>query len=238
MNTSDWVLIGTTLVLGTIALIAPTATEYIKRRWRSPKITLSFSRITPYCHKTFYRLNPGLTICPDPAPIINEPVFFFRFKVQNTGKSRLNSCEAVLEQLWIYDSANNPQKLPGFNDVSLLWADSNKQPIIDIGPRRSKYCNLGHVASVDYQDSRESSLANDIPGLHLPALRFMFELAHHPHSQPNCLVPGNYAIKVVLYSDNAPPEDLFFQIAWSGRWQDDETEMFRELAINKIAKIA
>ncbi len=222
MDSSDWILIGTTLFLGFIALITPYLSEKIKRHFFAPKMKVTFNESPPCCLKTLYKPSDPSLIGKHEVWGVGDlwlhggqPVFFFRFLVQNTGQSRLTKCEAVIEQLYIYDSADKPQKIEGFNDISLVWADSDKQFVIDIGPHRRKYCNLGHIASAKYQKEIESKNFIDIKEVQEDCLRFKFELAYSPNSQPNCLVPGKYAIKIGLYSDNVPKRDLFFQIAWS-----------------------
>ncbi|MEW6027996.1 MAG: hypothetical protein ACOYZ8_15265 [Chloroflexota bacterium] len=226
MEVADWILIGTTLFLGAVAIWGESIRKWIER----PKIIVSFKESNPFCHKTYYR--------NEAMPNLDEPVFFFRFKVENTGKTELRRCEGVLSQLWKYDSAGRPQKVSGFIDVSLRWAQNDKLSLADLDPYRSKFCNIGHLASPQYQQKFESGhRIIDLPGQHDNKLRFLFEQAEYPHSQPNCLIPGTYAIKVILYSENAPPVDLWFQIAWSGNWQDEETEIFRELVITQISKL-
>ena len=234
----------TSLFLGAAAILGPAISDAIKRKWFAPVITPSFKQQPPFCQKTEYLPIDRSRIGKDDLWGVGDlwkyggqPVYFIRFRVENTGKSRLNNCEAVIEQLYIYDSAGNPQKVDGFTDVSLVWADSDKAYVIDIGPNRPKYCNIGHIASKKYQEKIESSKFIDIGEVKNNPLRFFFELAYHPNSQPNCLIPGKYAIKVVLYSDNADKIELFFEIVWSGNWKDNISEMFRELAINKIHEI-
>ena len=90
---------------------------------------------------------------------------------------------------------------------------------------------------MDYQKEYEAKGFIDIPGKHIDKPRFLFELAEYPYSQPNCLVPGKYAIKISIYSENVLPNELWLEIAWSGNWQDNEAEMFRELTISQISTL-
>ena len=221
MVTSDWVLAGTTIFLGIVAIFGPAISDAIKRQLYSPEISPYFMQVPPFCLKTTYGRN-------------GYPVYFFRFRVKNTGKTRLNNCEAVIEQLFIYDSADIPRKIDSFTDVSLLWANSNKQFIIDISPNRSKYCDIGHISSYEYQNRVERYLFENPQELDENNLRFLFELPYFPNSQQNDLEPGKYAIKIVLYSDNADKKELFFKIIWTGRWKDNISGMFRELVISEI----
>ena len=161
MTVSDWVLIGTTLFLGAIAIWG----DRIKQWLYPPKMTVSFEEVSPYCHKTYYRSDPL-----DPLNAINEPVFFFRFKVENTGSSKLKNCEAKLDQIWIYNSAGKPQKLPGWNEITLVWA-GGRPKVVDLDPYRKGFCNIGHVSSKAYQDLGESKRFIDMPGKHDNHLR-------------------------------------------------------------------
>ena len=202
LNASDWVLVITTLFLGIIALIAPAVSETIKRKFYAPKITPSFVEKAPFCHKTFWRAAD--------RPDLNEPVYFFRFKVENTGSSQLRQCEAILEDLWIYNAAGKPEKVSGFIGVNLKWASNTPEIVpggivlstryVNLNPRRAEYCNIGRISSRKYQKDDEEKFFVDIPGKHKPQLRFLFEQGLYPNSQTNCLLPGKYAIKVKLFS--------------------------------------
>jgi hypothetical protein len=227
MTTSDWILVITTVFLGLIAIYAPAISEKIKRKWFSPELKISFNQSPPYCVKSFYRYR-------DPDKI-NEtiPVFFFRFLVENIGDTKLNNCEAVLEQFWLLDDDKKPEKVLGFQNVNLLWV-SPHQSVIDIRPNRKKYCNIGHISHPDHQQREEFFSCFDLHGTKYSDLRFIFELAASPNAQPNCISEGKYAIKVVLYSDNATTKELWFEIDYSGVWDLNIDKMFQELRVNQI----
>lgn len=228
MLVSDWILVATTVFLGSIALIAPVISEAIKRKYFAPKLKVTFERTPPYCHKTYWR-NQNV-------PNFNEPVYYFRFQLANDGKSQLRNVEAVLEELWVHDTAGLPQKFTGFSDINLHWSGKQGR-FVDINPGRQFYCDIGHISSPKYQKNAESKHFIDIPGQHQENNRFLLDLLEYPYSQPNCLIPGKYSLKISLYSENAPPKTLYFEIAWSGNWQGTEEEMFRELSISPKAKV-
>jgi hypothetical protein len=168
---------------------------------------------------------------------LEEPVYYFRFEVVNQGQSQARLCEAVLEGFWVFDASGRPNKLPNFSPINLRWA-GRRTPFLDINPhRRGVFCNIGHISSAAYQGREERRLFIDVPGRGDGDLRFLFDQLQCPYSQPNCLAPGKYAIKVSLYSENAPTESVFFEIAWSGTWQDTEPEMFREVVVHRVESI-
>jgi hypothetical protein len=227
VHVSDWVLICTTLFLGVIALVTPAIGDLIKRRILAPKLIVSFEEKPPYCLKTYW-------VTPQ-NPNQREPVYYFRFQVRNLGKLQLRRCEALLEGMWIYDVAGKPHKL-FISDSHLHWAGS-RDPFLDLNPHRRVYCDIGHISSAAYQQLVESTLFIDMPGTNQSGLRFLLDQTEYPVSQPNCFVPGTYAIEISLFAENAPYQKLFFKLAWSGKWHDDEEDMFRELVVTQIKPI-
>lgn len=168
MTNSDWILVVTTLFLGVIAIFSGPLSEIIKRNLLGPKLKITFEEIPPYCVKTsyVYRSNP-------PEDVFGKaPVFFFRFLVENFGKSKLDNCEAVLEQLWIYDSAGKPKKLKNFQGVNLLWVNPH-ETIIDIRPNRKNFCNIGHIPSKEYQIWQETKVFHNLSEEDRQSLRFV-----------------------------------------------------------------
>lgn len=226
LNCSDWVLIGTSLFLGSVALFVPYFAELVKRKAFSPKLIIKHTNSPPFSLHTFWsnRINPKN----------KESVYFFRFRIINEGKSQARRCEAILENLWLFDASDKPHILKNFSPVHLRYDEIGTR-FVDINPERQVFWNIGHISSYSYQNQTESNLFMDVPGDHGDQLRFLFDLLEYPHSQPNCLVPGKYGICIKLYSENAGTEEFFFQIDWSGKWQSAEKNMFRELVLTKVS---
>ena len=239
MQTSDLVLICSTMILAGTALIAPHVYDWIKRKWFAPKLEIEFSHEPPYCHKTIQKVQSFV------RPF---SVHYCRFGVYNKGKSQAKLCEAILEELWVADSAGtfhkdenfSPVNLnwvgfkgqhENFSPVNLNWVGFKGQPYININPDRRVFCDIGHVSSPEYQKNFEFSQYAMISEEDQQKLKFFFELLIKYFAQPDSLVPGNYKIKVVIYSENAPKCEKMFQISWSGVWKDTEKEMFREFVI-------
>lgn len=224
MKTTDWIYILGTLFLGACALFVPCLAEIVKRKAFAPSIKILFELAPPFCHKTSWRSPPN-----SPTQI-EEPVYYFRFQVVNNGKTQARQCEVVLEKLWIYDSANNPQLYPNFSPVNMIWVGASNE-YININPNRRVFCDIGHISSANGQRGIEQDRFIDIPGYRGNDLRFVLDLRQIFYSQPNCLGPGRYILQVGLYSENAGCQKEFFDISWSGTWQDSDDEMFREIVI-------
>jgi len=222
---SNWILIGTTLFLGAIALIVPYLSELIKRRLFAPQLEIHFSENPPACHKT--RLKGGNAS----GRSIDEPVFYFRFRVVNVGKSQAKRCEAVIENLLIANAEGIFPKDTHYTPVNLIWGGSYAE-YIDINPRRSFYCDLLHVPSQNYQDllGPQGAYVNppESGDFNLGAI---LNVKAAFYVQPNRLPPGKYKIDVVVYSENAEEVRRGFLVTWTGKWQDREQDMFQELVI-------
>lgn len=214
--------------VGTLALaILVVFQDRIRNLLMRPKLKISYTHTPPLALLTFWRSPKD--------PELREPVFYFRFRVVNNGESQARRCEAVLEDLWVCDTVGNPVKLPNFSPVSLRWLGTT-ETFFDINPDRRVYCNIGHISSPDYQgrEERDSRQFVDIPGYSGDDLRFVLDQSRVYFSQPNCLPPGKYIIKIAIYSENASYQEICFEIAWSGNWKDSEKDMFREIVIRPV----
>ena len=100
-----------TVVLAIAAFLTPFITKIAERYMYSPKLEVKFKLSPPFCHLTQWSL-------PPPTP--PEPVYYYRFWVQNVGKSRGKGCEAVLENIWI-DDGTGKEKIQNFSPVNLQW---------------------------------------------------------------------------------------------------------------------
>lgn len=233
MQTSDWVLIGSTIILAVTALIAPHVYDFIKRWWLAPKLEIEFVHRPPYSYKTIRKTPkevPQQIVVAGTLPEV-FPVFYCRFGVHNKGKSQAKLCEAVLEEIWIADSSGTFHKDENFSPVNLNWVGFKGQPYININPDRHVFCDIGHLSSPEYQRYFEFSRYALISEEDQKKLKFFLDLHIYYFAQRDSLIPGNHKIKVAIYSENAPKCEKMFQISWSGVWKDTEEEMFRELVI-------
>ena len=109
-----------------------------------------------------------------------------------------------------------------------------KDEFVGINPGRTIPCAIGYISSREYQKKFEKRKFIDIPDYNGNDLRFMLPLRHFFYSQPNCLPPGEYILQFTVYSENVEPEKIFLNISWSGKWQDKDNEMFKEIVIKRI----
>lgn len=218
ITASDWVLIITTLLLSSVAFIAPYVIERWKYRFYSAKLKFKFHHSPPDCHKTEMR---GLGV--------SYPVYYFRFRVENTGKVQAEQCEVVLETIRKENSADELVELKGFSPVSLKWSGTPDSKYYTIQPGREFFCDIGRV---EHPDHEPVSVYYDIQEDQKRQNKFFFELPIRHFSQWDCLVPGRYEVKISIYSKNAKRVTKAFKVFWSGNWKDKESDMLNELVIS------
>jgi hypothetical protein len=156
--------------------------------------------------------------------------------MDNIGKSLAGKCEVVLEKIWLIEN-ETPREFPNFSPVNLIWVSGlvgTRAQYIDINPRRSVFCDIGHIASRQHQFTAEVDHRIYLPGGRRNHLCLMLELLQMFNAQPNCLHPGKYILEIGLYSENATYRKARFEISWSGEWKDSELEMFKEINIKQI----
>jgi hypothetical protein len=218
MQVSDWVLIGSTLFLGGLALLAPYVIEKWKYRFYSAKLNFVFYHKPPFCHITQMR-----------GAGIDFPVYYFRFIVVNKGKVQAEQCETILEKIWKYDSAGKLKEIRGFSPVSLKWSGPERGKALTIQPGREVFCDIGRIQHPNYEPE---SVYRNISPQEQKQNKFFFELPERYYAQWDCLLPGKYQIRIAVYSKNAKKISRIFKISWSGIWKDQESEMFNELVIS------
>jgi len=217
MQVSEWVLIGTTLLLAAVAFIAPYAVEKWKHKFYSAKLNFKFIHIPPYSHITEMR-----------GAGFSSSVYYFRLKIVNDGKVQAEQCEVVLEKIWKKNDSGELVELSGFSPVSLKWSSPSMEKYPTIQPGREIFCNIGSIYPPDYQPVSQYRSITDEQNREN---KFFLEIYERYYAQWDCLVPGKYQIELAIYSKNTNKISKRFKIIWTGVWKDEEDEMLDELVI-------
>jgi hypothetical protein len=223
MKTSDFVLVGSTLLLATTAIAAPVLTEWLKRRFWAPKLTLEFDLEKPDCCTTQFNVGgvPNVTV---PA----QPVHIFRLRVRNVGRSQAKRCEVVVEGIAKRNAARQLVWHDKYTPVPLKWGSGNGD-YVEINNGRSFFCDFLNVLHPDHQAFfKKHGGFIAWPGSDESGLGVEVVVSRHFYSQPNWLPQGDYRLKVAVFSDNAPVQRAEFELAWSGKWAADEAGIFNE----------
>lgn len=229
LGISEWVLIGTAIFLGAVALLVPYLAEIVKRKLFQPDLVFEFQQKPPDCHKTINRLTN-----PQTGEILHEePVFYFRFQIKNDGKTQAKKCEAVIEKLYSEDSGGTYIPFERYTPVNLIWGSSYGE-FVDINPGRRFFCDLFNIPARRTQELMRQNMTYNLVA---PAesgeldLGIILNVKAAFYSQPNYLPEGRYKVDVAIYSENAQTIRRIFIIAWSGNWRDSEENMFKEVVV-------
>jgi hypothetical protein len=227
---SDWVLIGTALFLGAVALFVPYLAEKLKRSYFAPQLKLEFDLKAPDCHLTRSKGRDQFG-----RVVIDEPTYYFRFRVQNKGKSQAHRCEAVIEGMSVADASGKFQPIQPFTPVNLIWGSGHVEEFVDINPGRRFFCDLCHIPSARLQalELNTDKYVNPRDSGQF-GVGVVLNVKTAFYSQPNRLPAGRYRVAVTIYSENSKTIKKSFQISWTGIWKDAETEMFREAVIELL----
>lgn len=214
-----WVTGIGTLFLGIVALWGTALIDFLKR----PQLNIIYHHQPPNCHKT-----------EDQRGGNSYPVYIFRFKVINVGKTVAKDCQAVLEILAEVGGKGhviNPHK--GYTPANILWGSGFYTDTIDIYPNRPYYCGLCRIPSAKFQNTYKTDDGYVDP----TGLKFSLGLILEIHkgfkffSQPNRLPAGNYQLTIAIYSSNVAPCKRTFTINWSGKWSEQIEIMRKEISI-------
>lgn len=233
LRVSDWVMIGTSLFLGVVALIVPWFSELIKRHLFAPELDIEFSQNPPDC-----RLIRNKYFSFDGKISSDEPLYSFRFRVLNIGKTQARKCEVVLEQLSQADAAGHFKPIDHFSHTNIIWG-SMMSDFVDINPKRKYFCDLIAIPSLN--DQKRMLAQGQLVNLTESSPFDLGIILNHKgvfYSQPNRLPPGKYTLEVSVYSENCKTLTRSFVISWSGNWKDTEVNMFKEIVIEFIRPIS
>lgn len=110
LTTTEYILIGTTLFLGAVALFVPYLAELLKRILFKPVLKINLKLDSPDCHKTKWSNTS--------EPL--SPVYYFGFEVKNIGKTTCRNVENSIENIWRLIRANYPNKIEDLTPVNLI----------------------------------------------------------------------------------------------------------------------
>jgi hypothetical protein len=227
LRISDWTLIFTTLFLGAVALFVPYLSEILKRKYFAPDLLIEFDQTPPDCHITRNKFND------DYGNILSdEPIYYFRFRVINKGKSQARRCEAVVEKLSVADASGKFIPYRRYTSVSLIWGSSYGE-FVDINPERRFYCDLFNIPVKIHQEIylKKNICVNPPESVDFD-LGIILNVKAAFYSQPNRLPPGKYKVDVAVYCENSKTVRGSFEITWSGNWKDTEENMFKEIVVD------
>jgi len=227
ISVSDWVLIASTLFLGALALITPVIADGLKHWWSKPQLKITYVPHPPGAHKTRLDISrPGFHGK-------QFSIYYFRFAVENTGKSQARRCEAVIEEVWHANERGGLERLRNYGPTAMVWG-AGYGNFVDINPTRRYYCDFLAVPEPHAQQALAETYVPLTP-YPVDGLGLVISGTIPFYSQPNRLPPGQYRIRVAIFAENTDAVRGSFEIDWPGQWHDDEATMFATCKVRLFA---
>lgn len=180
-----------------------------------PKLTISAALAPPDCHKTFIIFGPLRPSC-----------YYLRIWVENKGKIRAERVQVFVSKLRNADGSFVETFLP----MNLLWAHGQQKaggPEIfadGISPEMGKHCDLGHVVDPQFR----KGLRYDLPGVASDATILALDLEVKAANSGYLVPPGTYQLELRVAAANCAPVTKTIELTITGKWFDDETQMFSD----------
>lgn len=205
ISPSDWVLICSTLILATIALLGPYKYELWKRKKFAPKLKTVFHKESPYILEV------------DKFPYL----YSLCFKVKNEGNSKAKNCEVIIEKFCYKNESGNFIENNKNFPSKLKWVYSSN-PQIDILPKAGHFFYFLDIC--DYNNPNKDILFFEI-GVDSLVPSFEEEIS----------LPLNYLkIKIVIYSENADKCEQYIEIKSPGIIRENKEQILEEMQIKLL----
>ncbi len=198
-----------------LAIIAITQ-EQIKKWWNAPKLKIDFALGSPFCSKTPFYVFLGK------QTKIDTQAYYFRVKIVNYGRTSAKLCEVVMTELLV-ETDEGWKMLDYFQQVNLRWdTGKTKDAYITLNPSPvGMLCDVGHISKD-----------------HMPNLFHFDYLYTIGGYQPTVLGENTkYRFSIAVVSENSKFITKSFEFYWTGKWQDKEEDMFKEITITPIENI-
>jgi len=127
ISPSDWVLIGSTITLGAIALFGPYYNEWLKRKNLAPKLKIIFHKESSYIR------------------CYTENGYELFFEVKNEGNSKAKNCEVIIEDFCYKDKMGKLIKPKLYIPAKL----ARKDLPFDILPKANHFLKIFSIVKND-----------------------------------------------------------------------------------------
>lgn len=165
---------------------------------------------------------PILTLQGQP---IEASCYYFKLRVKNSGEHRAEWVEVFAAELLKKQADGSFKKMDLFLPMDLLWSHSKKPFIVAISPEIERHCTLGHIISPKMR-SQFPSEDNPQLGISDNETIFCFDTEVRPNTLCYLVPPGTYRMVLIISAANTKPVKKTVEINHTGKWYDEESEMF------------
>jgi hypothetical protein len=121
----------------------------LTRWWQRPFIVVSANASDPFIKATPVNVE-GLDLV---RAVSDARAVYYRLLIENRGGRSAQSCRLQIVGLLFVESGVW-RRLAGWEPVDLIWSNRPGVSSIDLAPRETAFCDLGHVVSNYIQSNR------------------------------------------------------------------------------------
>ena len=159
-----------------------------------------------------------------PVPILTADVYYFRLRIQNSGRQKAESIEVFAAKLEKRRADGTFGPVDSFLPMNLLWSHYRQVFLPAISPETYKHCDLAHIIDPEERKSfpGEHRTWDNIPS---ESTLLSFDTVAKPYTQSYLVPMGTYRLKIVVAAANAGVVKKTLEITLTGDWYNDEQEM-------------
>ena len=213
----DWLVVSTFFV-ALVALFVGLAGDFVKSKFKKPKLKVSMQLNPPDCCKIpLSSAVDGKLICD---------CYYFRFKVENYGNYQMEDVEIMVTELYKYnENLKKFEKVNSFLPQNLVWSNTQQMQlqyritIPKIQPGLFKYLDFGHIISTP----------QELKKIFNSEVIFIFDVMVQPNNLSHIIAPGNYKIQILFTANNMKVYKKSYLLEIKNNWVNTEEEMFGKI---------
>jgi hypothetical protein len=208
------------MALATLALAAVAVFQDRIHAWlRRPNLILGFRLAPPDCHKTKLRYT-------ELNGVVHETdCYMLRLSIANSGRGKAENVEVIAENLERKLPDGSYEQVTTFMRMNLTWSHTGRVFRDAISPQTAKDCDVAHIVK---PSQRHQFPGEDDPHFEHGKAILYFYTEVRPTNLSYLCPPGDYRLHITLAAANAPPVRQILTINVTGRWYDDENDMFKD----------
>jgi hypothetical protein len=223
-----WAAFGTILAaVFTCVLAAVTVFQEDIKAWRfRPKLRLDVKSERPCAENN---------VLPDEDVIAGDDdidVYYFRLKVVNEGNVEARDVQVYLKSLEQKDdAAGDYVRVAKFSPMRIVWAHYHTITLGILLPGMPWFCDFFHVS-----DPTKKSLTRGVPSgeERTNDAVMTLDLEVNDSLVLHHLPKGDYRASLMIGASNHKPMEAKVSVSFTGRWRDNEDQMFQEVVIKPL----
>src|SRR5262245_21201169 len=203
------------------AVVVALFNEPFVGRWRQPTLNARIKLEPPDCNKTIW-------VNPAQGSFIMGPLsadcYYLRLWIDNSGRSRAQQLQVYASKLSRQLPDGSFEEERNFFPMNLRWSNSREVYAEGMSAYMGKHCDLAHIIDpakrklLPYEETNPPSQGTILS----------LDLEAKPNTLGHLVKPGTYRLELRIAAANARPITRQVEFTCTGKWFDDERQMFQD----------